>query len=430
MLTTTSKRLQMFRFTPICRPHSSTSSTVVNPYAVLGVTPQTPFRDIRRRFHELTQQYHPDMPNGDPNKFREINAAYRQLRAEYRKQGGKHGSSGADTQSGAGFWAERNRQMYEEYHYQEAQRRAAAQAQEDLDRRTGPGSRHRTFFRQLLFVLDGYEIVLSLATAVVVLVCSVERYYTVTAAVEAKRRHERSIDEGMPPPMPLELNASLASKYNARPPPEELREGDERIREEASYRRATQRRFSDFREFLFVHDPDGIAARKVTTSRFSHQYLSEKDLAKRCPIMREFNSEEKERSYHAIEKELTKTMETTPWASPDAKVAGALVTKGLDCINANSPNTAKWTLIEYVDLDQSQSKSATPTCMAAIRNARFDDIGMVQRISVTGKAALQPSLVAQREKELKSGALKKKQLVRGGVLPIKDLSVPLERMKL
>jgi curved DNA-binding protein CbpA len=412
---------------------------------VLGVTPGTPFEEVRHRFHELTRRYHPDMQDGDPVKFREINNAYRVLRAEYRSKtagataGGAAGEDGGASassrfRSGAGpssratptggaFWEERNERIRKESDRREQER----WARQENDRYRA--NRKRTLLSEFLFIFSGSEIAISLATVVVVLLYSVERYHTVNRMLEEKRLHLKNMDEGLPPPMPMELDKELQKKYSQPPESTELQIDALRIREESKYRRATQRKFEDFREFMFVYDPEAIASRRVTSTRFSHQYAIEGDIPKRCPIVRQFNSEQRTQNYSTIEKELEKVIHDTPWVSPDAGYAGALIAKGLGSIAANSPNTTKWTFIEYTDLDQG-NKAASTTCLAAIRNLRFEQTGMCQRVTVTGRSELHPELVEQRQQDLKEGKLKKRSLVRGGVLPLRDLSVPLEMMKL
>jgi curved DNA-binding protein CbpA len=427
----------------LCAPYQRTGP--LSPHQVLGVTPGTPFEEVRHRFHELTRRYHPDMQDGDPVKFREINNAYRVLRAEYRSKtagataGGAAGEDGGASassrfRSGAGpssratptggaFWEERNERIRKESDRREQER----WARQENDRYRA--NRKRTLLSEFLFIFSGSEIAISLATVVVVLLYSVERYHTVNRMLEEKRLHLKNMDEGLPPPMPMELDKELQKKYSQPPESTELQIDALRIREESKYRRATQRKFEDFREFMFVYDPEAIASRRVTSTRFSHQYAIEGDIPKRCPIVRQFNSEQRTQNYSTIEKELEKVIHDTPWVSPDAGYAGALIAKGLGSIAANSPNTTKWTFIEYTDLDQG-NKAASTTCLAAIRNLRFEQTGMCQRVTVTGRSELHPELVEQRQQDLKEGKLKKRSLVRGGVLPLRDLSVPLEMMKL
>ncbi|KAG5466890.1 hypothetical protein LSCM1_01067 [Leishmania martiniquensis] len=417
-----------------CTTHGGHSGPL-SPHQVLGVTPGTPFEEVRQRFYELTKRYHPDVEHGDPVRFREINAAYRLLRAQYRRSSSgegvanEAGSSSSRfherqrraTPTGGAFWAERNERVRKESDQQ------ARRAAEDRDRRSA--SEKRGFFGKLLMFLNGSEIAISMGTVVLVLLYSVERYHTVNRMLTEKQRRQKNMDEGLPPPMPLELDQALREKYSALPESREQQIDALRIREESKYRRATQRRFEDFREFMFVYDPDAIASRKVASTRFSYQYMRETEIPKRCPIVREFNSESRTHHYGTIERELEEAIRETPWSAPDAGYAGALVAKGLSRIAANSPNTTKWTFIEYTDMNNGPKKGQT-TCLAALRNLRFGQTGMCQRVAVTGKSELQPMLVAQREKDLMEGVLRKYDLITGGELPVKELSTPLELMKL
>lgn len=415
----------------------SDHSEPLNAHQVLGVSPGTPFEEVRHRFYELTKRYHPDVENGDPVKFREISAAYHLLRAQYRVSSTRGSAAGEarrspssrsrqrekrETPTGGAFWAERNEQVRKANEQRERERWAA----EERDRRQ---TEHRSFLRELLVFLNGSEIAISIGTVILVLLYSVERYHTVHRMLAEKRRRLKNMDEGLPPPMPLEVDRTLIDKYSTLPEAREQQIDALRIREESSYRRATQRKFEDFREFMFVYDPEAIASRKVTSTRFSHQYMREEEIPKRCPILREFNSKSRTHHYGAIQKELEQAIRETPWSAPDAGYAGSLVAKGLNSIAMNSPNTTKWTFIEYTDMNNG-SKNAKTTCLAALRNLRFEQTGMCQRIAVTGKSKLQPMLVAQREKDLKEGVLKKRAIVTGGELPVKDLSTPLESMKL
>lgn len=434
----------MLRRTVRCLVVQAGEAGPLSPHHVLGVDPSTPFEEVRQRFYELTKRYHPDVEHGDPVKFREINAAYRQLRAEYRHSAGgsSTGSAKADstsssstsssssrfrqgraTPTGGAFWEERNERLRREKEQRERERHAA----EDRARRQAP--RKRTLFGEMLFFFSGSEIAISIGSVVAVLLYSVERYHTVNRMLAEKQQRLKNMDEGLPPPMPMEVDQELKQRYSTPPESTELQIDALRIREESSYRRATQRKFEDFREFMFVYDPDAIAARRVSSMRFSYQYMKEADIPKRCPIVREFNSESRLENYGSIEKELEQALRETPWAAPDAGYAGVLVAKGLKCISANSPNTTKWTFIEYTNMDGG-AKGAPTTCLAALRNLRFEQTGMCQRVAVTGKSELQPALIAQRTEDLASGKLKKRSLVTGGELPVKDLSMPLEFMKL
>lgn len=48
----------------------------MNYYEVLGVPRESTPEDIKRAYRKLANQWHPDKPNGDANKFREVQEAY------------------------------------------------------------------------------------------------------------------------------------------------------------------------------------------------------------------------------------------------------------------------------------------------------------------------------------------------------------------
>lgn len=68
----------------------------MDPYKVLGVTPQTSDDDVKRAYRELARKYHPDNYAGNPladlaeERMKEINAAYDMIMDERK---GKHSST-------------------------------------------------------------------------------------------------------------------------------------------------------------------------------------------------------------------------------------------------------------------------------------------------------------------------------------------------
>lgn len=75
-------------------------------YKLLGIEKNASQDEIKKAFRKLAQQYHPDKPNGDEKKFKEINEAYTVLsNPEKRKQYDTFGSAdGAQGfQGGQGF---------------------------------------------------------------------------------------------------------------------------------------------------------------------------------------------------------------------------------------------------------------------------------------------------------------------------------------
>ncbi len=69
-------------------------------YKILGVSEDSSEDEIKKAFRKKAHKYHPDKPNGDEKKFKEINEAYNTLSdAKKKSQYDAYGSSGA----GAGF---------------------------------------------------------------------------------------------------------------------------------------------------------------------------------------------------------------------------------------------------------------------------------------------------------------------------------------
>lgn len=50
-----------------------------NPYSILGVTLNSSDENIKKAYRKLAQKYHPDKPDGNTEKFKEINAAYHSI---------------------------------------------------------------------------------------------------------------------------------------------------------------------------------------------------------------------------------------------------------------------------------------------------------------------------------------------------------------
>jgi len=58
-----------------------------NALETLGIVTRFSLSDLKNRYQKLSKEYHPDMPNGNVEKFREINEAYKLLQnylQEYR----------------------------------------------------------------------------------------------------------------------------------------------------------------------------------------------------------------------------------------------------------------------------------------------------------------------------------------------------------
>lgn len=72
----------------------------MDPYKLLGVTPQTSDDDVKRAYRELARKYHPDNYVNNPladlaeQRMKEINEAYDQIMSERSGRGSAKSSSG------------------------------------------------------------------------------------------------------------------------------------------------------------------------------------------------------------------------------------------------------------------------------------------------------------------------------------------------
>lgn len=72
-------------------------------YKTLGVEKSASSDEIKKAFHKLAHQYHPDKKGGDEAKFKEVNEAYQTLSdAKKRAQYDQFGSAGPQFGGGAG----------------------------------------------------------------------------------------------------------------------------------------------------------------------------------------------------------------------------------------------------------------------------------------------------------------------------------------
>jgi molecular chaperone DnaJ len=78
----------------------------MNPYEVLGVDRDATVEDIKKVYRKLSKQHHPDMKDGDAEKFKEIASAYEILSDPQKKEQydmfGSTGQQGGNPFSGGG----------------------------------------------------------------------------------------------------------------------------------------------------------------------------------------------------------------------------------------------------------------------------------------------------------------------------------------
>ena len=58
-----------------------TRGRMLNPYELLGVKPDTDFKEVKRAYRKLANKYHPDKENGDEEKFKQIQQAYDNIKS-------------------------------------------------------------------------------------------------------------------------------------------------------------------------------------------------------------------------------------------------------------------------------------------------------------------------------------------------------------
>ena len=74
-----------------------------NYYDVLGISKDASSDDIKKAYHKLAHQYHPDKQGGDEAMFKKVNEAYQVLsHTQKRQQYDMFGQAGANMNGGAG----------------------------------------------------------------------------------------------------------------------------------------------------------------------------------------------------------------------------------------------------------------------------------------------------------------------------------------
>lgn len=58
---------------------------VLNPYKILGITPESSEEDAKSAYRRLVKKYHPDGSHGDSVKFQEVQEAWDILKSQGSK---------------------------------------------------------------------------------------------------------------------------------------------------------------------------------------------------------------------------------------------------------------------------------------------------------------------------------------------------------
>jgi hypothetical protein len=410
---------------------------VKSPHEILGVGIDTPLPDIKTKYRELARLYHPDMPSGNPNLFREVTAAYNIIKTE-AKLGKRPSSSSSAATSGSGktSYSTRSASSATSQNSRDHQ-----EAEETLKRE---GNRAQRVYNQNKYhVLDalwngnGWEHVATLGalfflgvwTADVMWFARSPGHYKVQGLENLSREQQQPAMRFTPLP-PLDSHNSVAE-----PPTSAVRSQQfaRSVPLKTQLLASRNQHFSTLRDFLFEYDLEGADVRRATVSRFPVERMEEDSIIKQCPHHRTFHSESSELSYsRSVLNELVEALDTTPWASPDAGNAAIIVANALASVVAVSPNAAKWTIVEYQDKD---TKNATTECLFALRNNKFVPkvgkptataapskttatiVPTAQRVLISGSSQLQYPISAERAAALAH----KRGSVMGGVVKMRDI---------
>ncbi len=63
------------------------AARAIDPYAVLGLPHSTSLEEVKRRYRQLSQIYHPDKEGGYDEAMKLLNSAYHQIEKEIIKSG-------------------------------------------------------------------------------------------------------------------------------------------------------------------------------------------------------------------------------------------------------------------------------------------------------------------------------------------------------
>ncbi|CUG89593.1 DNA-J protein, putative [Bodo saltans] len=396
--------------------------------------------DIKIRYRELARQYHPDMPSGNPNLFREVTAAYNIIKAEAKLGKRPSSQNSSERTSSSSSTAKQQPHDFHKNH------REHQEAEETLKRE---GSRGQRFYKQnQYYVLDalwggnGWEYAATFSALFALGVWSADvmwfsrspGHYKVQGLENLSREQQQPAERFIPLPPIGEATAAESGTMLSRKSPQYLRLP---LKQQLAASRNQQ--FSTLRDFLFEYDLEGADVRRATVSRFPVERVEEVSILKQCPHFRSFHSESSELSYsRSVVDGLVDALDATPWAAPDAGNAAVIVANALASVVTVSPNAAKWTIVEYRDND---ANNATTECLFALRNNKFlpktgkspavasitpskttaTIVPMVQRIIISGSSQLQypdspeRTAAALAHKKSSTGAG-----VTGGVVQMKD----------
>ena len=379
------------------------------PHVILGVPSDITEAKLKEKYHALARTLHPDMPNGDAKKFKEVTAAYNIMKAQIAK--GKYGdydeADGSANADGEDPLARKMKEHMKDYHARKQR-----------------GGRAKTT-QEMMWDDEMYEILLMLGSWFLAFAFIVDRTLS-----RHSKRYQSDLATGAAVAAGSATASSLASTMSSvgggatsgsslaiKSPSSDIQKYDKTQQLRLERQRAnTQQRFEDLRELFLVYDTDYVTQRRFTLSKISTDRVDEDKIPQRCAIVRHINTAKGKRAYDEAAMEMVDQVNAMPWRYVDSGPTAAITLEGLKRMPKHSPAEHRLTFVEY----QSDAESA-PRCMAAIINDRYmPSTGKSQRAIVTGRDEFHPALAMRRYEDLKSGEIEESQLAMPGWVPVSE----------
>jgi curved DNA-binding protein CbpA len=373
-------------------PRAATRS----PHVILGVSSDITEDKLKERYHELARTLHPDMPNGDAKRFKEVNAAYALLKAQRARNLREESDEGADGAPNNDPMAVRMREHMKKYQDERARGRPKTQW-------------------EMLWDDEAYEMLLLGVSWLLGCALIFDRWISrqtraryddlsVTATVTSGQDRPLPGMNGVPVPEPSRI-AKLAS--------------DQASDAYFNRQRRSAQNFADLREFFLVHDTDFVTERRFTLANISIDRIDESKIPERCAIVKRINTTANQKAYDRVAVDLEDALQTKEWRFVDAGPTSSHTAEALRRIPKHNPSEYRLTFIEY----HADTETA-PRCMVAIVNDRYmPGTGKTQRAIVSGKEDFHARLALKRLESLRMGDVVPEKLLLPGRVPILDKKV-------
>ena len=514
-------RSGLFRMTRLLRaPETS-------PFEILGLKATATSAEIKQRYRELSKQYHPDMPDGSEEKFREVHAAFLILKSEAGLNAARWADVNKTERSSTGATSQR----YGRAKGQPGHGKGGL-SEEEINKMKAEAAAREKANGWNAFTSRPMEAIVGIVVMAGAIVVFIKAYNQATedyhhrkepialdgvigkedkwtsrggrVVTVQKDENGNNVDveeseESYVARLSDEDYAKFckqkkvtysgvgmygtAENYKSQRPihpgdfkdrvPKAEKDKDEEWQKSIlEMRKNVQTKYEDFREYFYVNDADNCLNRRVATHRIPTDILVVGDIPNKCPLVLEYQSGQiynKSKSLLVEKKEedvaqpqpnssATNTSRAphlqqqmvTPSIARRAQekkifdaITGALGSVHFTTADKDSmalhgvigamriqkfnPAQHAYTFIEYRDTD---SRTRTPECLVAIRNAAIADNGPThvasQRFIISGSRECQYELQAERDEQVSKGWTKSSEFLVGGVLPIKDSSSTFE----